>query len=152
MVPTREMLYRGGPLALLCNAMSNQQPVPTRALADAFTARIRQLGISRREFVKRSGLSRQTLHNIEVDGRTVLQNDTYAKLDRALHWSPGTALALACGDDSVLTSNDPAAVEQRANGLRWLIVERLQSLSIEELETLVFQWADNSSEDQLTEG
>lgn len=111
-------------------------------LSTAFKKRIEQLGISRREFTRRSGLSRQTIHNIEVGGRVELAPSTFHALDEHLRWTPGTAWALAHNDDSLI-SNDPAIMEQRAQALRWIIVERIKSMPLEDLETLVYQWADN---------
>ena len=108
-------------------------------LSQAFTKRIGQLGISRREFVRRSGLSRQTLHNIEVDCRVDLLPATLQKLDEHLQWKPGTAYALSQGDSAWL-SEDELTREERANGLRWVAFERIRYLSLEDLETLVYQW------------
>lgn len=144
------MLYTFGILALWCVFMSNHQSentVKQRAVIDetrtmlsqAFTKRLSQLGISRREFVRRSGLSRQTLHNIEVEGRTDLAAATMAKLDEHLQWKVGTTHALANGDAGWLTE-DAHAQEERAMKLRWQIVQHLSVLSLEDLETLVYQW------------
>lgn len=123
---------------------------PSRTmLSQAITKRLGQLGISRRELVRKSGLSRQTIHNIEVDGRVDLAPATLAKLDEHLQWTPGTAYALAKGD-SVWLDHDALTREERANGLRWVVTERIRTLSLEDLETLCYQWewaddADNAT-------
>jgi len=60
--------------------------------------RLEQLGMSRRELSRRTGLSRQTIHNIEHEGSTHLKPSTFNALDAALKWKPGTALAFAMGE------------------------------------------------------
>lgn len=115
------------------------------ALSRAFTERITTLGISRREFTKRSGLSRQTIHNIEKGGRTVLNAGTYAALDRGLYWRPGTALALSQDDESVLEYADQLTVVDRESATRWRIVERISSMSLAELDRLAAQMESGTS-------
>lgn len=104
--------------------------------------------MSRREFVKRSGISRQTLHNIEIESRINLTKTTMDLLDKHLHWPPGTTWALCNNDDSYFHP-DAETVEERAQGLRWVLTQRIESLSLEDLETLVYQWAETT--DQTTE-
>lgn len=99
--------------------------------------RLKQLGISRREFVSRSGISRQTLHKIEHEGHTELRDLTYALLDEHLYWVPGTAVALASGDISAAEQADALTLVDRESAYRWRIVERLQSMSLQELERMV---------------
>lgn len=99
--------------------------------------------MSRRAFAIRSGLSRQTVHNIEVECRTELAPATLAALDVALRWPTGKAHALANGDEF---DDGPETTNERINRLRWVIVQRLDTLSLEELETMVYQWADNTEE------
>lgn len=99
--------------------------------------RLKQLGISRREFVSRSGVSRQTLHKIEHEGHTELRDQTYAALDEHLYWVPGTAVALASGDVSAAEQADALTQVDRESAYRWRIVERLQSMSLNELERMV---------------
>lgn len=99
--------------------------------------RLKQLGISRREFVTRSGVSRQTLHKIEHEGHTDLRDQTYAALDEYLYWVPGTAVALAAGDVSAVESADALTRTDRESAYRWRIVERLQSMSLSDLERMV---------------
>lgn len=106
-------------------------------LAREFTKRITQLGMSRRELVKRSGLSRQTLHNVEREGRTELKPATLRALDQALYWAPGTALALSKGDASVLVDADAMGHAEREAAFRWRIVEKVQRMTLEDLERMV---------------
>ena len=136
------MLYTSGLIVLLFNAMNNQ-PQTNTALAEAFTKRLAQLGLSRRQFAIRSGLSRQTLHNIEIEHRTDLAPSTYAALDAGLRWPQGKAHALATGEPF---TEESESTEERADKLRWVIVRRLTTLSLEELETMCYQWADNETE------
>ena len=114
------------------------------SLSDAFTHRLAQLGLSRRAFAARSGLSRQTLHNIEIECRVDLAPSTFAALDQGLHWPTGKAWALAHGQDVEANETD---TEERANAMRWVIVQRISSMPLEDLETMVFQWADNNGTD-----
>lgn len=107
------------------------------ALGVELARRLKQLGISRREFVNRSGVSRQTLHKIEHEGHTVLRDQTYAALDEHLYWVPGTAVALASGDISAVEQADALTLVDRESAYRWRIVERLQSMSLDELERMV---------------
>lgn len=136
------MLYTRGPVELLSNPMNNPA-TDTITLASAFTQRLAQLGMSRREFAKRSGLSRQTIHNVEVEQRTELAPATLAALDNALRWPTGKAYALANGEP--FADSDGQSDEDKANGLRWVLVKRLDSLSLAELETMIYQWADETN-------
>lgn len=119
------------------NHLPSTDDVPSSLLAKEFTRRIEQLGMSRRQLTQRSGLSRQTLHNIEREGRTDLKPGTYQALDTALHWRPGTCLALAKGDASVLDTADAMMHRDKESAYRWRIVERIQRMSLVELERMV---------------
>src|SRR5436190_18403776 len=108
--------------------MNNHEPETTApnasVLGTEFTKRIRQLGISRRELCKRTGLSRQTLHNIEHGGRIELRPATWQALDAGLMWTPGTAHALSMGDVSVVETADAILHADKEHAYRWRIVER----------------------------
>ena len=65
-------------------------------LGSGLAERLEQLGMSRRELARRTGLSRQTIHNIER-GISSPKPETLAALDTALKWAKGTAEALATG-------------------------------------------------------
>lgn len=121
--------------------MSNHNGHPNTALSEAFTRRLAQLGLSRREFSRRSGLSRQTVFHIEIENRTDLAPATFAALDDALRWPTGQAYALAKNEPLQHVESE----DDRANALRWAIVQRLTTLSLEDLETMVYQWADDTN-------
>lgn len=106
-------------------------------LASEFTNRINQLGMSRRQLTLRTGLSRQTLHNIEHGARTDLKPSTLKALDDGLFWRAGTALALSHGDASVLEDSDALTLVEKESAYRWRVVERIQRMSLEDLERLV---------------
>ena len=133
------------------NNHDSQTTAPNASLlAREFTRRITQLGISRRELVKRTGLSRQTLHNIEHGGRIELRPATLAALDAGLMWHPGTSFALSNGDVSVLETADASMHADREHAYRWRIVERISKMNLGDLERLVsimesetFDTADN---------
>ena len=107
------------------------------SLGEEFARRIDQLGISRREFVRRSGISRQTLHKIEHEGHVDLWEQTYGQLDEALKWSPGTAKALARGELHSMDERDALSLLDREGAYRWAVVERIHSMSLASLEKLV---------------
>jgi DNA-binding XRE family transcriptional regulator len=91
-------------------------------LGAAFALRIEALGISRREFARVSGISRQTMHKVEhVEGHSptdaVLQ-----QIDTALRWVPGTAKGLVEGSHKAV--------------IRWRVIENINSMSLEELESM----------------
>ncbi len=109
----------------------------TSLLAREFARRISVLGLSRRQLTEMSGLSRQTLHNIEHGARTDLKPATLRALDNALLWRPGTDMALAKGDASVLADADTTVIDVRENAYRWTVVEKIQRMSLEDLERLV---------------
>lgn len=92
--------------------------------------RIDEFGIARAEFARRSGVSRQTIYNIEVLGWTSLRPTTYAILDKYLRWQPGTAYALATEriDKAV-----PLEPDECIYKIRWRIIERLETLSVDDL-------------------
>lgn len=102
-----------------------------------FANRLRQLGISRRELMRRSGLSRQTLHNIEHEDRTTLKPHTMTALDKALHWHPGTMAALCQGDFTVVATADEWVAEEREGAYRWRVVQRVSRMTLEDLERLI---------------
>jgi len=116
--------------------MAQQTRDPT-LLADAFTQRMNQLGISRREFERRSGLSRQTLFKIENEQHVRLEARTLAILDEHLRWVPGTALALSRGDETAVERADALTLADRESAYRWRIVETITKMTLTELETLV---------------
>jgi len=66
-----------------------------------------------------------------------LRDQTYAALDTHLHWVPGTALALASGNEDAIETADALTKTDRESAYRWRIVERIQSMSLEELEQMV---------------
>ena len=115
--------------------MAHTQGSTLSVLSVEVTKRLRQLGLSRREFERRSGLSRQTLYKIENEGVTVLRDQTYRLLDEHLKWTPGTALGLAQGENT--TPEDALTLADRESAYRWRIVEKIQSMSLADLETMV---------------
>lgn len=117
--------------------MKNGLAGATSLLATEFVKRMTQLGLSRRQLTMMTGLSRQTLHNIEHGGKTDLKPHTYQAIDKALHWQPGTCLALANNDPSVLQYADELAYSEKQGAYRWRIVERIQRMSLDELERMV---------------
>lgn len=118
-------------------AMGPDTETEALTLGGEFAKRLAILGYSRREFVRRSGISRQTLHKIEHEGHTDLWDQTYAQLDEHLMWAPGTARGLAHGTITQMASSDALSLVERESAYRWQIVERIQSMSLDQLERLV---------------
>lgn len=104
-------------------------------LGRSITERLKQLRISRREFVKRTGLSRQTLHNVEREGYTDLWASTFRALDSGLGWPPGTAEKLSKGDESALDEieRDDANISM----IRESLYSRIESMGVLELDALI---------------
>lgn len=119
------------------NHTDTKAPNGQTVLAREFTKRITRLGISRRELTKRTGLSRQTLHNIEYGGKIDLRPATLQALDAGLMWQPGTAYALSQGDMSVLDTADAMMHADKESAFRWRIVEKIGRMSLDDLERLV---------------
>lgn len=107
---------------------------PNLVLAEAMRERMANLGISKRELATRTGLSRQTINNIE-NGREAIGR-TLAALDNGLYWKPGTALALSQGKASSLADFDLLIKEDDGSVTRWRLVMKVASMDIKELDQL----------------
>jgi DNA-binding XRE family transcriptional regulator len=77
------------------------QTTKASLLAEMVRKRLNQLGVSRRQFCMANEISRQTLYEIEHQGKTNLMPTTLAAIDQGLHWVPGTAARYASGDSTV---------------------------------------------------
>lgn len=121
-------------------------------LAKAFSERIASLGISRRLLTRETGISRQTLFNIEHGNRTQLAPQTLALIDKGLRWERGTAFALCHGDDSVLTAETQEERDMRTNAYRWGIVARIQAMPLSELERLMARMESDEQSDSAADG
>jgi len=104
-------------------------------LSVEITKRLKQLGYSRREFERVSGISRQTLFKIEKQNETELRDKTYQLLDEHLRWVPGSAMKLAHGEMN--TAEDAITLADRESAYRWRIVEKIQTMTLTDLETMV---------------
>lgn len=91
--------------------------------------RLVQLGVSRRAFCLSNQISRQTLYEIEHQGKTNLLLSTLKALDEGLHWQPGTAARYASGES--ISRPDPA---ERIDEYIGRILERLSLMTVDELE------------------
>lgn len=106
-------------------------------LAAGLAQRLDQLGMSRRELARRTGLSRQTIHNIEHEGAINLKPSTLDALDDALRWTPGTALALTLG------RNKTEQIERLLMQYLANIAIHLSSMTTEELELTLVMMEEN---------
>ena len=117
--------------------MGNQTDRQPQTLAASITERLTQLGMSRRELSRRTKLSRQTIHNIEREGNTNLKPSTLKALDEALHWEPGTALALALG------KGDGRPTEAKVLEYVSRIAIRMSHMTTQELELCLIMMEEN---------
>jgi len=108
--------------------MAETAAAQSNTLAEGLVNRLNQLGMSRRELARRTGLSRQTIHNIEHEGMTNLKPSTFQALDQALKWASGTALALGLGKGT------PETIEERLTHYLARIAVHLSHMDTEQLE------------------
>lgn len=118
--------------------MGNQAETHSSQLAERITERLDQLGMSRRELSRRTGLSRQTIHNIEKEGSTNLKPATFRALDAALHWDSGTALAFALGK-----KGDPGATKERVLHYLSQIAVHTSRMDVTQLELCLIMMEEN---------
>lgn len=104
---------------------------PTTLLGEAIRKRINQLGISRRELAKRSGISKQTIHDLEHSQRA-FKGSTLMAIDQALKWKEGTALAFHTGDDPNRDGGE--SVEAKVTRYFNAIMAHLATMTTDELE------------------
>jgi DNA-binding XRE family transcriptional regulator len=112
--------------------MTDRTKDQTRTLASELAKRLAMLGMSRRELARRTGLSRQTIHNIEHEGSSNLKQTTYKALDLALKWEPGTALALSLGQEGI------SGIEDRIGSYLARIGFHLSQMSMDQLELTLY--------------
>ncbi len=117
--------------------MPNRTDRQNLTLAGQLAGRLEQLGMSRRELSRRTGLSRQTIHNIEHEGNTNLKPSTFSALDTALKWEAGTALALAMGQSGTRD------IETRLMEYVTRIAVHLSHMSTAELELTLVMMEEN---------
>lgn len=117
--------------------MANQDEITGGHLAIGVSERLEQLGMSRRELARRTGLSRQTIHNVLNEGSTNLKPTTFKALDTGLKWDEGTALAKALGTGS------PKQVQGRVTQYLARIAVHLSQMSTEELELTLIMLEEN---------
>jgi hypothetical protein len=93
--------------------------------------RLRQLGVSRRQFCISNNISRQTLYEIEHQGKVNLMPSSLVAIDKGCHWEPGTAARYAVGDTNV---GSELSNEERVENYLRKIMERISLMTIDELE------------------
>lgn len=106
----------------------------TRSLLGQMIAnRLDQLGMSRREFSRRYGISRPTLHDLEFNWDKDFAPSTFEAIDRGLKWQAGTAYAFHTGKEDARERHG-MTTEQRIEAYLQSIVQRLITMDIDELE------------------
>ncbi|MEW1803232.1 helix-turn-helix domain-containing protein [Streptomyces virginiae] len=80
---------------------------------DQLAARVRarrlELGLSRAALSERAGISKGTCHRVE-EGQPI-RDTSYAKIDAALDWAPGSCAAIRDGGDPTPSLEQAPAVE-----------------------------------------
>lgn len=104
---------------------------PTTVLGEAIRKRIQQLGLSRRELAKRSGISKQTIHELEHSDKG-FSGQTLELLDAALKWEPGTSLEFWMGNPNARDGGE--AIETRVTEYLTKIIRHLATMGVDELE------------------
>jgi len=116
-----------------------------QALAVELAERLEQLGMSKRELSRRTGLSRMTIHNIINEGATNLKPTTFDAIDDTLRWGKGRAFALALGKGT------PRELEDRVREYLARIAFHLSTMSSEDLElTLIMMQEHQLGADVIT--
>lgn len=100
-------------------------------LAEMVRNRLTQLGVSRRQFCMNNNISRQTLYEIEHQGKTNLMPTTLAAIDSGCHWPPGTAARYAVGDQSAGNSREDW---ERIHEYMHRIIHNISLMTVDELE------------------
>ncbi|MBN1174299.1 MAG: hypothetical protein JXA67_19170 [Micromonosporaceae bacterium] len=77
---------------------------PRERLAQEIRGRRRELRLSLREAAKRAGIARNTWSGVEDETR-IAQDTTYAGIEAALEWAPGSIEAILAGGNP--TPGDP---------------------------------------------
>lgn len=117
--------------------MSNDTEILGGKLAIKVNERLDNLGMSKRELSRRTGLSRQTIHNIVNEGSTNLKPSTFDAIDTALKWDPGTSLAFALGADT------PKDSEEKFRQYLSRIAVHLSHMSTQQLELTLIMLEEN---------
>jgi transcriptional regulator with XRE-family HTH domain len=91
--------------------------------------RLRQLGVTRSQLSRNTGISRQTIWEIEHNGRVNISPVRLSALDNALHWPPGTAMQYALGQEP-----NPVADGERIEVYVARILELISHFTVDELE------------------
>lgn len=111
--------------------MATTQTTNGTLLGRKVLERLNQLGVSRRAFCIANNISRQTLYEIEHQGKVNLMPSSLVAIDTGCHWEPGTAARYASGDASV---NDDRDKRELAERYIRTIISKLTVMTIDELE------------------
>lgn len=114
--------------------MATNSEVSPSFLGQQMRNRLKQLGLSRRDLARATGLSRQTLHHLEYDSERGFALSTFDSIDEGLKWPKGTAEAYYRG---VVDAKDQLAgwsVEERIENYLGSILAHLATMDVDELE------------------
>lgn len=114
---------------------------PATLLATEIQKRLSQLGMSRRELIRRINISRQTLANVEHGAYENFTDHTFSEIDKGLKWEPGTAKAFHQGNQQ---ARDVISPEERIENYLTQILARLAEMNVDELEREVLMLEEES--------
>lgn len=103
-------------------------------LGNQIRNRLKQLGISRRDLARQTGLSRQTLHHLEYDSGRGFALATFDAIDQGLKWPKGTAEAYYRGVVDAKDQLGGWSVEERIENYLGSILAHLATMNVDELE------------------
>lgn len=81
-----------------------------RTVGKAVAARMDELGLTKAELIRRSGVSQKTL-DAYLDGQPIVRVDKKRGLCEALRWMPNSIDRLLAGEDPVSISAEPSLSE-----------------------------------------
>lgn len=99
--------------------------VDWKRLAEHIRRRRIELGISKREAVRRAGIGSNTWLALENDGKPI-EDHNWANIARAMEWTPGSIQAVLIGGDPEHAPNETDGITEQIAELRRRI-ERLEA-------------------------
>jgi transcriptional regulator with XRE-family HTH domain len=114
--------------------MGTHREVRPSFLGEQIRNRLKQLGISRRDLARVTGLSRQTLHHLEYDSGRGFALSTFKAIDKGLKWPKGTAEAYYRGIADARDQLEGFTTEERVENYLGAILAHLATMNVDELE------------------
>lgn len=104
--------------------MGNNEHMDRQKLATRVLATRTALGLTQEALAARAGIAVRTLRSIEAGREASHTGATYAKLDRALDWNPGTASDILSGMEGAPGDpSDPLRMISESEVQPWRAIE-----------------------------